>query len=117
MVLYFGNQYEKKEYLMKEELETYVKEGLLHLRTAFSRDDPKKKIYVQDLVKKDPQLLYDLLVKQKGSVYVCGNRNMPKPVQNSIKFCLMEGGKMTEKQAEDFIVEMYTTGRFNIESW
>ena len=68
-------------------------------------------------MKKDPQLLYDLLVKQKGSVYVCGNRNMPKPVQNSIKFCLMEGGKMTEKQAEDFIVEMYTTGRFNIESW
>jgi len=117
MVLYFGNQYEKKEYLLKEELETYVKEGLLHLRTAFSRDDPKKKIYVQDLVKKDPEMLYDLLVNQKGSVYVCGNRNMPKPVQNSIKHCFVQSGKMTDKQAEDYIVEMYTTGRFNIESW
>jgi sulfite reductase alpha subunit-like flavoprotein len=117
MVLYFGNQYEKKEFLMEEELKGYVKEGLLHLRTAFSRDDPKKKVYVQDLVKQDPELLYDLLVKQKGSVYVCGNRNMPKPVQNSIQYCFTKGGNMTDKQAEDYVVEMYTTGRFNIESW
>jgi len=116
-VLYFGNQYEKKEYLLKEELQGYVKEGLLHLRTAFSRDDPKKKVYVQDLVRLDPELLYDLLFKQKGYVYVCGNRNMPKPVQKSIQYCLEKGGKMTEKQAEDYVVEMYTTGRFNIESW
>lgn len=65
----------------------------------------------------EPELLFDLLVKQKGSMYVCGNRNVPKPVEGSVKHALIKGGKMTEKQAEECIVEMYTTGRFNIESW
>ena len=55
--------------------------------------------------------------KPIGACVVCGNRNMPKPVQNSIKHCLVTAGKMTDKQAEDYIAEMYTTGRFNFESW
>eukprot|EP01004_Peranema_trichophorum_P002658 NODE_16_length_5592_cov_268.649479_g13_i0.p1 GENE.NODE_16_length_5592_cov_268.649479_g13_i0~~NODE_16_length_5592_cov_268.649479_g13_i0.p1 ORF type:complete len:1810 (-),score=446.90 NODE_16_length_5592_cov_268.649479_g13_i0:99-5528(-) len=117
LALYFGNRYEKKEYLMEKELKQYVDEGLLSLRTAFSRDDPKKKVYVQDIVRQDPELLYDYLVKQKGSMYVCGSREMPKPVQNSLKHCFIKGGGMTEKEADDYLVEMFTTGRYNIESW
>jgi len=38
-------------------------------------------------------------------------------VEGSVKHAIIEGGKMTTKQAEDYIVEMYSTGRFNIESW
>eukprot|EP01001_Neometanema_parovale_P005739 NODE_214_length_2924_cov_217.461264_g199_i0.p1 GENE.NODE_214_length_2924_cov_217.461264_g199_i0~~NODE_214_length_2924_cov_217.461264_g199_i0.p1 ORF type:complete len:864 (-),score=214.69 NODE_214_length_2924_cov_217.461264_g199_i0:240-2831(-) len=117
MVLYFGNRYEATEYLMKEELQSYVAEGLLSLRTAFSRDDGKKKVYVQDLVKQDPDLLHDLLVKQGGSMYVCGSRQMPKPVENSLKHCFMTAGQMSADEAEKHIISMYTTGKYNIESW
>eukprot|EP00995_Heteronema_vittatum_P007647 NODE_2798_length_738_cov_2086.494920_g1969_i0.p2 GENE.NODE_2798_length_738_cov_2086.494920_g1969_i0~~NODE_2798_length_738_cov_2086.494920_g1969_i0.p2 ORF type:complete len:149 (-),score=86.47 NODE_2798_length_738_cov_2086.494920_g1969_i0:292-714(-) len=117
MALFFGNRYRKSEYLMEEELKKYVDEGLLTLYTAFSREDPKKKYYVQDAVREDPKLMYDLLVKQGGSMYVCGSREMPKPVQASLMHCFMQGGGMTSEAAEAHIVEMFTTGRYNIESW
>jgi len=116
LALYFGNRYQKSEYLMEEELKKYVDEGLLTLYTAFSRDDPKKKVYVQDAVRMDPKIVYEYLVKQKGSMYVCGSREMPKPVQNSLKWCFMQNG-MSEKDADEWLINMFTTGRYNIESW
>lgn len=116
VALYFGNRYEKKEYLMEAELQKYVDEGLLTLRTAFSRDDPKKKVYVQNIVANEPELNFEYLVKQKGSMYVCGSREMPKPVQNSLKKSFMHCG-MSEEDADNWIIDMFTTGRYNIESW
>jgi homodimeric pyruvate:ferredoxin (flavodoxin) oxidoreductase len=117
MALYFGNRYEKKEFLMEEELNGFIKEGLLSLRCAFSRDNPKAKVYVQDLVKMDEQMMYDYLVVQKGSMFCCGSRSFIKPVQESLKHCFMKAGKMTAEQAENEIIDMFTTGRYNIEAW
>jgi sulfite reductase alpha subunit-like flavoprotein len=116
LALFFGNRHKDSEFLMEKELQEFVDEGLLTLFTAFSRDDPKKKVYVQDIVRSDPELVHRYLVKDQGSMYVCGSREMPKPVQNSLKFCFMENG-MSEKEADDWIVGMFTSGRYNIESW
>eukprot|EP00996_Jenningsia_fusiforme_P000246 NODE_11_length_5703_cov_380.525822_g9_i0.p1 GENE.NODE_11_length_5703_cov_380.525822_g9_i0~~NODE_11_length_5703_cov_380.525822_g9_i0.p1 ORF type:complete len:1811 (-),score=360.20 NODE_11_length_5703_cov_380.525822_g9_i0:193-5625(-) len=116
LALYFGNRNKSSEFLMEKELQQYVDEGLLTLFTAFSRDDPKKKVYVQDIVRTDTKLVHEYLVNQQGSMYVCGSREMPKPVQNSLKFCFMENGR-SEKEADEHIVGMFTTGRYNIESW
>lgn len=115
--LYFGNRYKSSEFLMEEELNGFVQDGLLTLRTAFSRDDPSKKVYVQNLVAMDTEMIYDYLVVQKGSMYCCGSRSFIQPVQDSLKKCFMEAGKMTPEQAEEYIVEMFTTGRYNIEAW
>ena len=103
--------------LMEEELKGYIQEGLLTLRTAFSRDNPKAKVYVQDLVKLDEQMMYDYLVVQKGSMYCCGARSFIKPVQESLKHCFMKAGGLTAEQAENEIIDMFTTGRYNIEAW
>lgn len=40
--------------------EKLATEGKLVLRTAFSRDQPQK-IYVQDLVKEDGEMLWELM--------------------------------------------------------
>ena len=47
--LYFGNRYEKREFLYREELEKIAAEHVswFKLHTAFSRDTVGKKIYVQ----------------------------------------------------------------------
>jgi sulfite reductase (NADPH) flavoprotein alpha-component len=48
--LYFGNRSRADEYLFQKELEEYdAKYPWFHLHMAFSRDDPKKKVYVQDV--------------------------------------------------------------------
>jgi pyruvate dehydrogenase (NADP+) len=48
--LYFGNRSRVDEYLFQKELEEYdAKYPWFHLHMAFSRDDPNKKVYVQDV--------------------------------------------------------------------
>eukprot|EP00956_Cyclotella_meneghiniana_P000944 scaffold1128_cov25-Cyclotella_meneghiniana.AAC.3 len=84
--LYFGNRFEKREFLYRTELESIVaKHGSwFKLHTAFSRDTAGKKVYVQDLVavQKDA---YCNLVESPGMLYICGNRNLPKPLMESLK--------------------------------
>jgi pyruvate dehydrogenase (NADP+) len=47
---YFGNRFREEEYLFQEELEGYdAKYSWFNLHVAFSRDDPKTKVYVQDV--------------------------------------------------------------------
>ncbi len=40
--------------------ENWVSDGVLHLRTAFSRDQARK-VYVQHLLEEDSQLLWELI--------------------------------------------------------
>ena len=48
--LYFGNRFREEEFLYQQELEGYdAKYDWLNLHVAFSRDDPNKKVYVQDV--------------------------------------------------------------------
>lgn len=58
--LYFGNRKKEEEFLYRDQLEAIQsKYEWFTLHTAFSRDDPKSKVYVQDLVGKtdDARLL------------------------------------------------------------
>lgn len=48
--LYFGNRFQAEEYLYQRELEGYdEKYSWFNLHVAFSRDDSKNKVYVQDV--------------------------------------------------------------------
>jgi len=48
--LYFGNRFREEEFLYQNELEEYAtKYSWFNLHVAFSRDNPKKKVYVQDV--------------------------------------------------------------------
>ena len=72
MALYFGSRNRANEYLYGEELEAYHSDGLLtHLRLAFSRDQPEK-VYIQNRIQQDSDMLHDLIVKKGGSFYLCG---------------------------------------------
>lgn len=59
MAMYFGVRNSSNEYTYGEELEAYHQAGLLtHLRPAFSRDQAHK-IYVQDKMVPDSEMLVD----------------------------------------------------------
>jgi len=83
--LYFGNRYMADEFLYQDELKEYEKKyDWFKLHTAFSRDNPNKKVYVQDLVAITDDARRLLRERKDGLLYVCGNRQLPKPLQDAL---------------------------------
>lgn len=118
--LYFGNRYEEREFLYRSELEQIATEhkDWFTLHTAFSRDVPGKKTYVQDLmaINKDTR---DILLEQKGLLYVCGNRNLPAPLRKAI-ITSFANGKTDDKSISDAnlaVEDMFINGRAQQEIW
>lgn len=67
MVYYFGSRYRGKEYLYGEELEAFRSDGLLtRLGLAFSRDQ-KHKVYIQDKISQDAEIMTSYLAPELAS--------------------------------------------------
>jgi cytochrome P450/NADPH-cytochrome P450 reductase len=118
--LYFGNRFRAEEYLLRSELEAYAeKYDWFHLYTAFSRDNPTKKVYVQDLVGTTDDARYLLRDDAHGRLYVCGNRNIPKPLQEALVQSFSKGSR-DEKEVEAAraaMEDLYIHGRAQQEVW
>ncbi|XP_033933786.1 methionine synthase reductase-like [Pseudochaenichthys georgianus] len=84
---------------LREELEGFVSSGALsHLKVCFSRDDPEEEEeeeegftsaapprYVQHNLLRNRKHVTDILLKQKGFLYVCGDaKNMAKDVNDAL---------------------------------
>ncbi|XP_070784159.1 methionine synthase reductase [Enoplosus armatus] len=107
--LFFGCRHRDQDYLFREELEGFVSSGTLsHLKVCFSRDDLEEEEqqeanvsaarprYVQHNLLRNSKHITDILLKQNGYLYVCGDaKNMAKDVNDT----LMEMIK-TELQAD-----------------
>jgi len=118
--LFFGNRFEKDEYLYEEELKQYAATyNWFHLHVAFSRDDPSKKVYVQDLVAitDDARLL--LKDQPDGMLYVCGNRNLPGPLQDALvqSYSRRSGKDEDIVDAKHAVEELYIKARAQQEVW
>lgn len=87
--LFYGCRHREKDFLYKEELESYHQSGILnHLIVSFSREnsDSSSPRYVQDNLKLHAAELGKLLFNDNAVVYVCGDaKNMAKDVFTS--FC------------------------------
>jgi len=116
MAVLFGARYRASEWLYQEEWEDLEKQGLItHLLPAFSRDQ-KQKIYVQTKIQENPDMIYDYLVKQKGTFYACGSGAV-----NDLKFYVAdiwaEKEGITKDEALAKITQLQIEGRYNIEAW
>ena len=118
--LFFGNRYEADEYLYEKEVKEYdAKYPWFHLHAAFSRDDPKKKVYVQDLIGATDDARLFLRENPEGMLYVCGNRNLPKPLQENLvkSFSMHSEDKSEIAEAEAVVEQLYIRGRAQQEVW
>ncbi|XP_045922101.1 methionine synthase reductase isoform X2 [Micropterus dolomieu] len=82
--LFFGCRHRDRDYLFREELESFVSNGTLsHLKVCFSRDEEEEEEevtktsaarprYVQHNLLLNSQHITDILLKQNGYLYVCG---------------------------------------------
>jgi sulfite reductase (NADPH) flavoprotein alpha-component len=111
--LIFGERNSQSDFLYREELMAYKKEGLLtRLDTAFSRDQ-EEKIYVQDRIREQASVIYDWLINRGANLYICGNkRTMAVGVRSALKGLLYSEGNMNELEATDFIKKLKSEQRW-----
>jgi cytochrome P450/NADPH-cytochrome P450 reductase len=77
-LLFFGCRCSSQDYIYRDELADFEKQGVVTLYTAFSREPGQPKAYVQDVLKAHADEVYKLL--QDGAVvYVCGDAGSMEP--------------------------------------
>lgn len=116
-VLFFGCRNEHSDYFFADEWK-FLQERLgLEVFTAFSRDQ-KQKVYVQDLVREQSCLVYRLLHKKQGIVYICGaSGKMPQAVREALIEVFQKEGTVDRASAEKYLMSMEKEGRYKQETW
>eukprot|EP00928_Gymnodinium_smaydae_P081494 TRINITY_DN65000_c0_g1_i1.p1 TRINITY_DN65000_c0_g1~~TRINITY_DN65000_c0_g1_i1.p1 ORF type:complete len:886 (+),score=110.11 TRINITY_DN65000_c0_g1_i1:56-2659(+) len=76
-MLFFGCR-DAAEFIYKDELEMWQKEGVLDLHVAFSRMPGKQKVYVQNLISQEWARVAEL-VGRGAYIYVCGDASKMAP--------------------------------------
>ncbi|KAG7399959.1 hypothetical protein PHYBOEH_007479 [Phytophthora boehmeriae] len=115
VALYFGSRHKAKEYLYGDELDAYERDGLVtYLRCAFSRDQAHK-VYIQDKIAEDKEILADLLLRQNGHFYLCGPTWPVADVREALVGSFMEVGGLDRRQANATIERMREEGRYVLE--
>jgi len=114
--LFFGARY-NAEYLYKDEFESYVKEGVLTMHTAFSREQARK-IYVQHKIVEAGAAVHQCMLQQEGHFYVCGSaRQVPEDIYTAMKEVMMANERVNEDEAEAILSNLKMEGRYTVEAW
>lgn len=89
--VYYGFRDQSKDFLFEKELKEFEKDGTItHLALAESRKE-ETKVYVQDLIKRDSDKLFDLIVNKDAAIYICGDaKGMAKGVQDALAEVLVQ---------------------------
>ncbi|WP_420901959.1 cytochrome P450 [Paenibacillus dendritiformis] len=114
--LYFGCRNEA-DYLYRDELEQYERDGVVTLHTAFSRMEGVPKTYVQHLMAKNAAEIIRLL-DGGGRLYVCGDGSKMAPdVENELKKAYQGIHGVDEQEAEKWLGNLQTSGRYAKDVW
>jgi len=116
--LFFGCRDRKHDFIYEEELLRFTQEGTLsHLQMAFSREQTNK-VYVQNRISENKELVWNLIKDKNGYLYVCGDaKQMAKAVHTALHSVVCEFGQMTDQQANTFIEELQKSGRYLQDVW
>jgi sulfite reductase (NADPH) flavoprotein alpha-component len=110
--LFFGDRSRASDFLYREELETYLQDGVLsRLDLAFSRDQAEK-VYVQRRMMENAGRLWEWL--QEGAhVYVCGDaQRMAKDVDAALQRIAAQEGKLSEAEAKAYLARLSQEKRY-----
>jgi len=103
-ILFFGARYRTKEYVYGNEFDSYEKDDLLKLCLAFSRDQ-EKKVYIQNKIMENIDLLKDLVNKRNAYIFLCGGKESMNDIQ---KLLIKNGIDLNHlKEKNRYMSELY----------
>jgi sulfite reductase (NADPH) flavoprotein alpha-component len=110
-LLFFGERNAQYDFFYEEFWSDLQQQDRLDLHTAFSRDQ-QEKIYVQDRILEQEELIWDLL--QKGAyLYVCGDANkMAKDVEQALMQIIEKHMKCDTKAARTYLQHLRKEKRY-----
>lgn len=110
--LLFGDQRSSTDFLYREELEAWTKDGFLtHLDLAFSRDQAEK-IYVQNRMLEKASELWAWL-EEGAHFYVCGDASrMAKDVDAALHQVCQTAGGLAPDVATAYVSKLKTDKRY-----
>nr|XP_014095409.2 nitric oxide synthase [Bactrocera oleae]XP_036234036.1 nitric oxide synthase [Bactrocera oleae]XP_036234073.1 nitric oxide synthase [Bactrocera oleae]XP_036234191.1 nitric oxide synthase [Bactrocera oleae] len=111
--LFFGCRTREMD-LYAEEKAWLEREKILdRVLLALSRDPETPKTYVQQQIEKEFDSLYQLVVEEKGHVYVCGDVTMAEDVYQTIRNCIAIKEQKTEAEVEAFLLTLRHENRYH----
>ena len=103
--LFFGERQRAYDFYYEDFFSKLNKSAFLRLDCAFSRDQ-EEKIYVQDLMKKETDSIWEW-VQEGAAIYICGDaRHMAKDVTATLHDIAAKKGSFSDQEAKDFIRKM-----------
>lgn len=109
--LFFGEQHRATDFFYEEEFTGYVRDGLLRLDVAFSRDQPAK-IYVQHRMREHARDLWHWL-EDGAAFFVCGDKErMAADVDQELHRIVETEGGRTSEQAREYVESLRRTKRY-----
>lgn len=126
LYLYFGCQRADLDYLYADEWAQFIYKGYLQeMHVAFSRETPadmiappSQKQYVQRRLHEHASDIYDILFKQNGYFFVCGDgARMAKDVMATLTLIVQEKGGLTPQVAAQKVFQLMKDKRYIQDIW
>jgi sulfite reductase (NADPH) flavoprotein alpha-component len=111
--LFFGDRNAATDFLYRDEIEAFQRDGSLHrLDLAWSRDRDAK-VYVQQRMLESASTLWSWL-EEGAAFYVCGDASrMAKDVDAALHQVIQQAGARTPDQAAQYVDQLRATGRYS----
>jgi cytochrome P450/NADPH-cytochrome P450 reductase len=114
--LFFGCRHPDQDYIYREELESFARDGVADLHVAFSRHNGSR-TYVQDLVKAEAGRLWPM-IEAGAVIFVCGDGSRMEPdVKRTLVGIYCDEKDVSLEEGEAWIERMGREGRYVLDVW
>lgn len=114
--LYFGCRNDR-DFIYRDELEQFEKDGIVTVHTAFSRKEGMPKTYVQHVMAAHAETLISIF-DRGGRLYVCGDGSKMAPdVEAALQKAYQSVHGTGEQEAQNWLRHLQDTGMYAKDVW
>ena len=115
-MLFFGCRHPDQDFIYRDELEAYARDGIVDLKVAFSRLDGNR-TYVQDLVRAERDKVKALL-EADAIIFICGDGSRMEPdVKRTLVGIYCDEKDVSLAEGEAWIDRMGRENRYVLDVW
>ena len=120
-ILILGFRRSDEDFLYHEEWDKYAQvlgNDSFKIWTAFSREDPEQRVYIQDRIKQNADELLELLEQEdRSAIYICGSARMARDVVSQLKTCWSCRGDHNAQEADVWLEQLKRSARLHEDVW